>query len=180
MTTEHALFLRAINTGARRVTNEQLLAPLVAAGFADVSAYQAAGNLLVSADGNEAVDLEPDVLTALLSDAYGFDTPVFVRSGIELQSVVERCPFTAAQIAATSGMVQVTFMGDRPSAEQISAVADITPAEDLVSFDGSEWFWLPVDGVSGSKLSVRAVEHIVGPMTMRTLGTVRRILDRLG
>lgn len=174
-----ALFLRAINTGARRVTNEDLLAPLIAAGFSDVSAYQAAGNLIVRADGSERIALDAGTLSALLTEAYGFDTPVFVRSDAELRSVVERSPFSDDQVAATSGKVQVTFMASEPSPEQVAAVAELTPDEDLVGFNGCEWFWLPVDGVSGSKLPVAAIERVVGPMTMRTLGTLQRILDKL-
>lgn len=179
MRVRSALFLRAINTGARRVTNEQLLEPLVAAGFGEVTAYQAAGNLIVGADGSELVAAEAKALSALLSDAYGFDTPVFVRNEAELHSVVERAPFSDSQIAATSGKAQVTFMSSPPSTQQVAEVAKLTPDEDLVVFDGSEWFWLPVDGVSGSKLPVKAIERIVGPMTMRTLGTVQRLVDKL-
>ncbi|MFK7918733.1 MAG: DUF1697 domain-containing protein [Ilumatobacter sp.] len=176
--TTHALFLRAINTGARRVTNEQLLEPLIGAGFSEVAAFQAAGNLIVNADGSESSCVDSTGLTTLLSNAYGFHTPVFARSVDQLRSVVERAPFTDAQIAATTGKIQVTFMSAAPSAQLIADVAAITPDEDLVCFDGSEWFWLPVDGVSGSRLPVKAIERIVGPMTMRTLGTVERLLKK--
>lgn len=176
---QFVLFLRAINTGTRRVTNEQLLVPLMDAGFVDVRAFQAAGNLILRADGSEDVELDARALTALLNDAYGFDTPVFLRSADALRSVTQRSPFTPDQLATTAGKVQVTFMTDEPSVDQIAAVAELTPTEDLIHFDGREWFWLPVDGVSGSTLPVKRIERIVGPMTMRTLGTVQRIVDKI-
>ncbi len=50
------LFLRAINTGSRRVTNDELLAPLIAAGFADVAAFQAAGNITLRSEGDTSLD----------------------------------------------------------------------------------------------------------------------------
>ncbi len=176
MTAQHFLFLRAINTGSRRLTNDELLAPLVDAGFVDVAAFQAAGNIALRAPDDRTVDA--DAIETLLSDAYGFATPVFVRSGTELRSVVERNPFTPEQVAATAGKIQVTFLARPATAEQIGQVAEITPADDLVEFDDAHWYWLPVDGVSTSALPVRSIEDIVGPMTMRTLGTIERMLKK--
>jgi hypothetical protein len=69
---------------------------------------------------------------------------------------------------------------EQRGASRTAQVAAITPDEDLVEFDGLEWFWLPVEGVSTSKLPVPAIERIVGPMTMRTLGTLERMLKKFG
>ena len=85
---------------------------------------------------------------------------------------------TDEQLAATVGRVQVTFLRSTPTAQQIAEVMPMTPAEDLVEFDGSEWYWLPLDGVSTSTLPVSKIEQIVGPMSMRTLGTVERMLRK--
>lgn len=176
MTSTHFLFLRAINTGTRRLTNDELLAPLVSAGYADVAAFQAAGNVAVRATDDSIVDEQQ--IERLLTTAYGFETPVFLRSIAELRAVVERCPFTEAQLDATSGKVQVTFTRSPAGPAEVARVAAVTPEEDLVEFAGTEWFWLPVDGVSSSKLPVPAIEKIVGPMTMRTLGTLERMLRK--
>ncbi len=170
----HFLFLRAINTGSRRLTNDELVAPLIDAGFDNVAAYQAAGNITFRSDGDAPVDV--DEVERLLTSAYEFDTPVFVRSEAELRSVVERCPFTDTQLAATTGKTQVAFLRTPVRVEHIAEVETITPLEDLVQFHGSEWFWLPVQGVSTSTLPVPKIERIVGPMTMRTLGTLDRML----
>jgi uncharacterized protein (DUF1697 family) len=174
----HFLFLRAINTGSRRLSNEELLAPLSDVGIGDVAAFQAAGNIALRSEGHAPVDAGK--VERLLTDAHGFDTRVFVRTEAELRSVVERCPFTAEQMAATARKTQVTFLRTPAGREQRAQVAAITPDEDLVEFDGLEWFWLPVEGVSTSKLPVPAIERIIGPMTMRTLGTLERMLKKFG
>ncbi|MGB3733854.1 MAG: DUF1697 domain-containing protein [Ilumatobacter sp.] len=176
MSVLHFLFLRAINTGSRRLTNAELLAPLIDVGYVDVAAYQAAGNVVFRSIDEAPVDV--DDVERMLSQAYGFDTPVFVRSEAQLRSVIERCPFTGAQVAATSGKTQVTFLRSPAATERIAQVAAVTPDEDLVHFDGSEWFWLPVAGVSASTLPVPKIERFVGPMTMRTLGTLERMLAK--
>ena len=176
MSSLHFLFLRAINTGSRRLTNDDLLAPLIDAGFADVAAFQAAGNVACRSSQDSTVDERE--IERLLTDAYGFDTPVFVRTETQLRSIVKGCPFTDEQVEATTGKIQVTFLRSPISPSESARVAAITPEEDIIEFRGSEWFWLPMDGVSTSKLSVPAVERIVGPMTMRTVGTIERLLKK--
>lgn len=168
------LLLRAINTGRRRLTNEELLAPLAEAGYTDAAAYQAAGNIAF----RSAASVDGDELSELLSASYGFDTPVFVRSAEQVRSLIDRCPFDPSEIEETEGKVQVALLRRPPTEAQIDEVAAITPDDDRVAFDGMEWFWLPVAGVSDSALPVAAIERIVGPMTMRTLGTLERMLKK--
>lgn len=170
-------FLRAINTGGRRLTNDRLLEPFHAAGLDRVTAYQAAGNVSFVTD-RDPLALEAE-LAELLEVAYGFDVPVFVRTVDELRARVAALPFSAAEVAATEGRAQITFLLVAPTASQVEEVAGLVPVDDRVVFVGREWFWLPRTGVSGSALPVGRIERIVGPMTMRTVGTVQRMLARL-
>lgn len=170
-------FLRAINTGGRRLSNDALLEPFRAAGLDDVGAYQAAGNVTFLADRDPAA-LEAE-LAPMLRDAYGFDAPVFVRTAGELDAQISALPFTAADIGATEGRAQITFLATRPSSAQIDDVFGLVPEEDRVAFVERAWFWLPRAGVSTSALPVVRIERILGPMTMRTVGTVERLLAKL-
>ncbi len=174
----HYAFLRAINTGERRVTNEELLAPFHALGYAEVAAYQAAGNVTFVAD-RSAEQIE-DELADTLGAAYGFDAPAFVRSSGEMASIVATCPFTPDQIAATEGRIQITFLADPADAAANRDVLAAVPADDRVVVAGREWWWLPRAGVSTSQLAVRSIEERLGPMTMRTLGTIERMLAKFG
>ena len=164
-------FLRAINTGNRRLTNAQLLAPFETMGFSDVAAYQAAGNVTFRSDSKV---YERSIETAL-QHVYGFETPTFVRSETELAAIVVAEPFPSDAVAASAGKVQVAFLRAEPSEEQREAVAALVPDEDQVRVIGREWYWLPVEGISASKLPVGQIEGVLGEMTMRTLGTVQRI-----
>lgn len=170
------VFLRAINTGNRRLTNEQLLAPFVRMGFDDVAAYQAAGNVAFRSEE------PPDEsrLEGALADAYGFETPTFVRSATEVAAIVATDPFTCAEIAATAGKVQVALLRREPTAETVARLVDLTPTEDLVRVVGREWYWLPTEGISGSTLPVGRVEALLGEMTIRTLGTIARMSAKFG
>jgi uncharacterized protein (DUF1697 family) len=113
-----------------------------------------------------------------LTAAYGFAVPTFVRSAAEVSAIADVEPFSPTEIARTAGKVQVTFLRSRPSRDQIAALADLASDEDLVRVIGCEWYWLPVDGISGSKLDVGQVQSLLGEMTMRTLGTVARMSSK--
>jgi uncharacterized protein (DUF1697 family) len=169
-------FIRAINTGQRRVTNEQVVAPFIALGLVDVAAYQAAGNVAFRCDREPGM-LDSE-LTDALSNAYGFDAPTFVRTLPELRAAIGPLPFPPDVFAATEGRAQITFMSHAPTPEQARAVHELVPAADEVIVRGREWLWLPRAGVSGSELPVARIERIVGPMTMRTIGTVERMLAK--
>ena len=166
-------FLRAINTGNRRLTNAQLLAPFHGLGYTEVTAYQAAGNVTFRCNDPEAAAEQR--IEAALVDAYGFDAPTFVRTAAELEAIVTVVPFAADELGASAGKLQVTFLRAGPSPEVIARIVDLVPDDDLVRVVGREWYWLPVAGVSTSALPVREIEALVGAMTMRTLGTVERI-----
>jgi uncharacterized protein (DUF1697 family) len=176
MSVQMFAFIRAINTGGRRLTNEALLEPFHAAGLDGVGAYQAAGNVVfrTSRDPHEV----ESTLAALLTEAYGFDSPTFVRTGDELRTCLAAMPFGPKELTATQGRVQITFMATAPTKPKVAAAHELVPAEDLVEFIGREWFWLPRAGISDSALPVARIERIVGPMTMRTVGTIERMLAK--
>lgn len=172
------VFLRAINTGRRRLTNDELLAPFVTAGFDDVTAYQAAGNIVMRSDPAQLPQTEQ--LDPLLAHAYGFDAPSFVRSFVELRALVDEQPFSDRELEATDGRIQVALLRNKTTPSTLDAVAQVIPAEDLVMIRGDVLYWLPKEGISGSQLPVKAIEKLLGPMTIRTLGTIERLLTKFG
>jgi uncharacterized protein (DUF1697 family) len=169
-------FIRAINIGSRRLTNDQLIEPFVRLGFDDVAAYQAAGNVTFRSDDPNAA--QPERLEPALAEAYGLDALTFVRTLSEMRAIVDACPFTDDDIAKTEGRIQVSFLRGTPDDVMITDVLALVPPDDRIEFADHQWFWLPTNGVSDSQLPVSSVEDIVGPMTMRTLGTITRMLDK--
>ncbi len=170
-------FLRAINTGGRRLTNEQTIEPFVRLGFSDVVAYQAAGNIAFRTEDPttaEAARIEP-----VLAEAFGFDAPAFVREAGDLRSVLEAQPFTKDEMSRTEGRIQVSFLRKAPDQKTVAEVQSLVTPDDRIAFVDAHWLWLPAGGrISESLLPVTAVENAVGPMTMRTLGTVARMYQR--
>jgi uncharacterized protein (DUF1697 family) len=176
MTVRMFAFIRAINTGGRRLTNTQVLEPFRSAGLADVDAYQAAGNVVFRSH-RDPVELEVE-LGALLTDAYGFIAPTFVRTATELRSSIDDLPFPPDALTRTQGRTQITFLEATPTPAQVADALALVPADDSVVFVGRQWFWLPRAGIADSSLPVTRIERIVGTMTMRTVGTVERMLAK--
>lgn len=169
-------FLRAINTGNRRVTNDELCSHFESMGFTSVSAYQAAGNLLFDPAGKD--DLER-VIEHGLVERLGYAVPSFVRIAEDVARVASARPFTADELERTAGRVQVAFLRQPPDPGLVEEVVGSAPPDDLLAVEGRELFWLPRAGISDSELRVGEVEKQIGPMTIRTLGTVTRIAHKL-
>ncbi len=169
-------FIRAINVGRRRLTNEQLIEPFIQLGFDDVAAYQTAGNITFRTGDPSRV--RPNQLNIALADALGLSTEVFVRSIDELRAIAQRRPFSDEQIAPTEGRVQVSFLHDPPTDRTVEEVLALAMPDDRIAFSGREWFWLPARDIAESRLPVPAIEGVLGSTTMRTLGTVTRMLSK--
>lgn len=164
--------------GGRRLTNDELLAPFVGLGLQEVAGYQAAGNITFVSDDPDRV--RADRLEAAAGEAYGFASSVFVRSHVELSAIGRPEPFSDEEMTGTEGRVQVAFLQIAPDETTVAEVLALVPMGERVVFRDRAWCWLPVRGVSDSQLPVRAIEDLVGPMTIRTLGTVERMLDKFG
>jgi len=46
---------------------------------------------------------------------------------------------------------------------------------DLLAFGERELYWLPSGGMREAELDLKAVERLLGPMTLRTKGTIELI-----
>ena len=171
-------FIRAINVGGRRLSNDELVEPFTRLGLEDVAAYQAAGNITFRTDSLNAVRAER--LEPVLAAAYGFDAVTFVRDIDEMHAIVNAEPFAEDELAQTEGRVQVALLREAPDEVMTADVRALVPTDDRIEFVGNQWFWLPKRGVSDSQLPVRSTEEILGPMTIRTLGTLSRMLAKFG
>lgn len=170
-------FLRAINVGGRRLTNDALRDAVAACGCEDVQAHQSTGNLVVR-------DARPDeeltgALEQGLARQLGYEVPVFLRRPDAVRAIAKAAPFTAAQLAASAGKRQVIFLrAPLPLAAGVE-LQELVPEDEVVVPVGAELHWLPRAGVSDSSLAIRRVEALVGPTTIRTHAAVQRLVGRL-
>lgn len=171
--TTYVAFLRALNVGGRRLTNEQLCSHVADLGFANVSSYRASGNVIFQSE-EARQDIEASLEVGLAA-ALDYDVPAMVRSLPDLRSLIEAVPFSNTDLTGI-GKPQVVFLKD-PITIGLSRFA--TEVDALVA-DYHDIFWLPVDGISNTRLDVRAFDEAVGTNTVRTVGTLEGIVKKVG
>lgn len=89
MTDRYVALLRGINVGGNnKIAMKELAEAFRTGGYADVSTYINSGNVLFSADTRP----EPEALEKVISDAFGLDIAVLVRSHDEIAKVVAKAP----------------------------------------------------------------------------------------
>lgn len=173
--TLHVAFLRAINVGGRRITNGELQDAVESLGYADVAVYQASGNVLLGEGPHDKTSDIVHHLTAGLSETLGYDVPAIVRSAADLHAIAAATPFGDRSPLGGS-TPQVILMAEPPDADDVGALS--TEADRLAAV-ASEIHWWPTVGISTSDLDVRGLEARFGTMTVRTLGTIKRISARI-
>jgi uncharacterized protein (DUF1697 family) len=164
-------FVRGTNVGGRRITGPELVDIAGAAGFDGAASYQASGNLVLPTDLRR--DEIENRLSGAFADERGWDVDVFVRTLPELQSVIVALPFTADQLHSR-GKPQVGFAHD------LIDVSSLDPGRDLLAASKTELYWVPHTSVADADLEMSTFARLTGAITIRTLGTIERLVTKFG
>lgn len=168
------VLLRGVNVVAHnRVSMPELRLALAQAGFDDVTTYLQSGNIVLGAD------LAPEPLgravARLVTERFGLDIGVVVRTRDQLREVVARDPLTL--FATDPKRYQVTFLDGEPDPGAVRALeAVVARGEQLVRIGRELYTWHP-DGVGRSKLARRLSGKSLGvTATSRNWTTVTALL----
>jgi uncharacterized protein (DUF1697 family) len=173
--TVHVAMLRGINLGpTRRVPMAELRELLSEAGYEDVRTYVQSGNIVLRSPAKPA-EAERE-LRALISEHFGFDVPVIVRSRAQLAAVVKANPL--GDVADNPKRYQVSFLAEKPPAELVRRIAQHAHESERVTARGREIYaWHP-DGVARSKLWNALAGRDLGiTATARNWSTVTTLLE---
>jgi uncharacterized protein (DUF1697 family) len=169
-------FLRGMNLGRRRITNDELRRIFSSIGFANVDLFLASGNVIFdSALGPD--ELEP-YIAAQLELALDYPVATFVRTADEVRAIAACRPFAAGVIDRSAGKLQVLLLAAAPGAAAARAVAALATDDDRLAVDGRQIYWLPSGPMSQSDLEIKAIERAAGGVTIRTKRTIDRIAAR--
>jgi uncharacterized protein (DUF1697 family) len=171
----HVAMLRGINLGGfHRVPMAELRTLLTDAGYEDVRTYVQSGNIVLRSPAKAAeVELR---LGTLLSERFGFDVPVIVRSRAQLAAVVKADPL--GDVVDNPKRYQVSFLDSKPAAEAIARLQEQAIGDERVIARGREIYaWHP-EGVARSKLwNALAGKGLGVTATARNWTTVTTLLD---
>ena len=169
----YVAFLRGMNLGGRRVTNDVLRAHFETMGFTGVTPFLASGNIVFDSPRNDPEQLSRRIEKGL-GDALNYHVPTFLRSGKEVRSIAARRVFTAEQVNA-GGKVQVALLHHRPDEAARAKVLRLSSPEDRLAIHCRELYWLPCGNLLDSELDLATIEKAIGPMTFRTHRTLERL-----
>jgi len=172
--------LRGINLGpTRRVPMAELRALFGEAGYADVRTYVQSGNVVLESAAKPA-ELEREA-AALITERFGFEVPVVVRTARQLAAVVKLNPL--GDVADNPKRYQVSFLTAKPAAAVVTTLQAAAEGEERVVAHGREIYaWHP-EGVARSKLWNALAGKGLGPgvtATARNWTTVVTLLEMAG
>ncbi len=172
----YVAFLRGMNLGRRRIKNPELCAAFEDIGFTNVAAYLASGNVIFDTDESDptsvALSIEDGLRVSL-----GFEVPTFLRSSEEVMAIAEYTPF-ARVYGERTGKLQVAMFGNEVEQSDRNSVLELSNDADLLEMVGRELYWWPKGNFLDSELDLKVVEGILGPMTIRTKGTIERLAKK--
>jgi uncharacterized protein (DUF1697 family) len=172
---KHVVLLRGINLGPnRRVAMPVLRELLSEAGFEDVRTYVQSGNVVL--ESKLAAAKVADRCRELISERFGFDVPIVVRTRTELAKVVERDPLGA--VAENPKRYQVSFLSERLDPKIVTRLNELVAEPERFVADGHELYaWHP-EGVARSKLWNEIAGKRLGVIaTARNWTTVTTLLE---
>jgi uncharacterized protein (DUF1697 family) len=174
----YVAFLRGMNLGGRRIKNEELRRHFEEIGFEEVATFRASGNVILTAAKREAESKLAARVEAELDGRLGYDVPVFLRSIDEVAAIAAQQPFASKQLKSSKGKLQVSLLKKKPSAAAKKKALALATADDLLAIEGRELYWLPSAGISESDLDLKALDAVLGPGTIRTMGTIEQIATK--
>lgn len=160
-----------MNLGNRRITNDELISIFTKAGHQGVSAYQASGNVVLGVDNTG----DAARISQLLAATLGYQVPVFVRTADQLKVIASTSPIKG-QGGADGGKPQIVFLGE--AAHDVDPTT-VFPDDHTAHLIGTEIHWLPPTGLSELSHLQKTMDQTFGPTTVRTLGTIERLVKRL-
>ena len=172
-----AAFLRGINVGGHSARKAQLIRAFEECGFDNVSTFRASGNVLFEASRSPKPDAAK--IEAALESELGYEAPVFLRSATQLAGVAATDPFSAKQVKASKGKLQIAFLPAKPAKAKAVEALGLALESDPLAIEATELYWLPSAGTQETELDLRTLEKLLGPWTMRTKGTVEQIAAKL-
>jgi uncharacterized protein (DUF1697 family) len=167
----YVAFLRAINTGNRRIKMVDIRALYEDLGYSDVDTYIASGNVIFDTPSPPP----PVELELAFAERFDFRSEVFLRSGKEIRSIVEDVPWRGDDV-----VVEVSFLEGEPEIAQARALEATAVAPEEIVVAGREIFFLRGHGrgVPTTHKESTSMNLLGMKMTRRGMATVDQIHTR--
>jgi uncharacterized protein (DUF1697 family) len=172
-------FLRAVNVGKRQMKMQALRDLLEDNGFEAVETHIASGNLRVRSATRSSARMESELRT-VISEGFGFDVPVVVRTPAQLRRVAHEADALESPIAADAGRY-VTFMSGELDPAGVEALHAWDAPTEAARVVGNDIVLFLAAGVQAARLSNTRIEKLTGAVgTARNITVVRALAAKWG
>ena len=142
----YVAFLRGMNLGRRRITNDDLCDAFRTLGFDNVSAFLASGNVILDTSMRSVAKLTSHIETGL-RDALGYEVPTFVRSAADVEAIAAMDPF-GATVTTDGGKLQVALLRSTPTEASRRVAHRVATKQDQLAVDDQQMYWLPAGKIT--------------------------------
>lgn len=171
--------LRGINVSGQKLIKMELLRKtLTELDFSHISTYIQSGNILFRSAISDSKKLEKQIHD-LIERHFGFDVPVIVVTPGQLQSVIQKNPYAAENIAEPQPYV--AFLSGIPEKTDVEILKGIDFQKDRFSIVGDTIYLHYADGAGSTKLSNAVIEKKLKlTATSRNWKTVKKLVELAG
>ena len=172
----YVALLRGINVGGKnKMPMKDLAAMFADAGFSDVRTYIQSGNVVFRADPTPGEDI-PSLISASISDRFGLQIPVVIRTAHEFRAIVEANPF--ANHTDEPDKLHVAFLSDLPNPANVDALDPDRSPPDEFAVVGREVYLHCPNGMARTRLTNAYFDStLAATSTMRNWKTVMKLLE---
>jgi len=179
----YAAFFRGINVGGKNVVRmAELKQELTDIGLSKVKTYIQSGNAVFETTLDETF-LVGKIKVGFMN-RFGFESNFVVRSAEELRELIEKLPYTSAEIAEAEAAdpqvehLYIYFLDNSPNKAQLDAICKDYTGKDMVTAGKKEIYLLSSQSIRVSKLAVRASKTFPSS-TIRNWRTVNKLYEMM-
>jgi uncharacterized protein (DUF1697 family) len=176
MSKAYVALLRGVNVGGKnKLPMVHLCEMFSAAGCSSVKSYIQSGNVVFRAAPGAAGKIATLIAEQIVK-AYGYRTPVVLRTADELASVAANNPFLAA--GGSEEALHVMFLADLPSPQAVQSLDPHRAPPDEFMVRGRDVYLRLPNGAGRSKLTNQYFDSKLKTVgTMRNWRTVNKLLE---
>lgn len=170
-------FLRGVNVGGRaKIAMGELRQVVAELDLDHARTYLQTGNVAFTAPSKKALATVPERLGSAISERFGIEVDVIVRSRDELATLAGRNPYLRDE--ERPAMLHIVFLAETPDSARIAALDPDRAPGDRFTVDGREIFVHYPTGSGRSKLTLDYLERTLGVRgTARNWNTVSKLLE---
>ena len=176
--TIYIALLRGINVGGKnRIKMDELRKLMNSIGLNQVQTYIQSGNILFQSEKGEETLCQ--LIESEIERVFGFLVNVIIRTSVELDKIIESCPFSEEEIVEAESTSErerlyVALLQEIPNQERMNQLSTFKREDERFLNEGKEIYLLFNKSIRNSKLA-NNLQKLDVPCTVRNWKTINRL-----